>query len=498
MLRTNGKILNGKTPSNVVAKPSGVKKKIVKIKSSSAPKPVESALTGNYGRVLFQMAICIAGIYVCFGFWSIKQERIMTKPYDAVVVVGGNTTVVSTKLSTVFVLGLVQVVMAVVVSCVLLLAERLYAGKSQKAEKEETQKPKLEKKKKGTVKPKNGEMVNRREDKKVVVGRTASNKPKRKTEEDSTALSTGADKELEANKAFRNAVLIGFTNGFASMLGFAAMRRLPYPVVLATKMSKMVPVILVGFFWHGTRYSLSKCLACALITGGSFCFYMLGEAGDESQALKSKTRNRSEVVSLFGFVLLFVNLLADGFTNSTQDKLVKVHGWTSNKLMFVTNLSTALWIGAVLLLMECLQPFATAYLSISEPVTFSPSFAAFHPLLHRLDESFRWFLRDVAPFNDFSKTMDFFNRHPEALYDVTVMSVLNAVGQMFIFRTISLFGSLTLTALTLLRKSSSVVLSIIVHGHSVTLEQWFSLAVVFAGAVWEGLIHARKEPVSSK
>ncbi|CCD12045.1 unnamed protein product [Trypanosoma congolense IL3000] len=281
------------------------------------------------------------------------------------------------------------------------------------------------------------------------------------------------------------------------MLGFAAMRRLPYPVVLATKMSKMVPVILVGFFWHGTRYSLNKCLACALITGGSFFFYMLGEADDDA-APRAKARSRSEAVNWLGFVLLFFNLLADGFTNSTQDKLVKVHGWTGNKLMFVTNLSTAVWLSVVLLLMECLHPVAAVYLRASQPTALPSFLAPISPLLYRFDTSFRWFLSDVAPLQDFSKTMNFFHRYPDALHDVAIMSLLNAAGQMFIFRTISLFGSLTVTALTLLRKSASVVLSIIVHGHSVTPEQWFSLSIVFIGAVWEGLIHARKSPAPKK
>ncbi|KAG8348970.1 putative UAA transporter family [Trypanosoma vivax] len=421
---------------------------------------------GSLGWVMFQMAICVTGIYVCFGFWSIKQERIVTKPYKVVVEVSGDsdigrggtnrevfnkasngTVVKEAKLSTVFVIGLAQVVAAVVFSSVLLAVEKLYMR---------------------------------------ITHSQATVTPHAKKASGGSVRHVNPAGSVSLSSVTSHTVLMGFTNAFASMLGFAAMRRLPYPVVLATKMSKMVPVILVGFFWHGTRYSLNKCLACALITGGSFCFYFFGEA-DESPH-KSKPHGGGADANWLGFVLLFFNLLADGFTNSTQDKLVKTHNWTGNKLMFFANIATAAWLSLLLLLLECLHPFADMYLSIPRPLPIT-TLPAIYPYIERADTAIRWFLTDLAPLQDFSRTMHFFQQFPEALHDVIVMSLLNAAGQMFIFRTISLFGSLTVTAMTLLRKSASVLLSIVVHGHTVAPGQWISLLVVFAGAVWEGLIH---------
>ncbi|RNF26601.1 solute carrier family 35 (UDP-galactose transporter), member B1 [Trypanosoma conorhini] len=420
--------------------------------------------------VMFQVFVCVSGIYVCFGLWSIKQERVVTKPYRAVV--AAEEHVEMAKLSTVFVIGFVQAIAGTFVGALLLLLEKLSA-----------------------------KLLRRSQAAASVRMATTVSALKNATTAAATSRNTAKGKLLAAESVtaskadhfavFRLTTVMGFTNAFGSSMGYAAMRRLPYPVVLATKMSKMVPVMLVGFFWHGTRYSLSKCAACVIITGGVCCFYLLGK--EQPPHRERQTGDGAMVTTWVGFLLLFLNLVTDGFTNSTQDVLVKRLQWGGNQLMFFTNLATGTWLLIVLIALEALHPLATVILEAEELTSTAVSNASSMAyVLSSVDACVRWYLRDVAPLKDLSRTWQFFQRYPEAFKDVIEMSFLNALGQFFVFRTISFFGSLTLTALTLLRKSGSVVLSVVVHGHQVAAGQWLSLLVVFAGVLWEACMHVRR------
>lgn len=52
---------------------------------------------------------------------------------------------------------------------------------------------------------------------------------------------------------------------------------------------------------------------------------------------------------------------------------------------------------------------------------------------------------------------------------------------MFIFETIQHFGSLTLVMVTVTRKLFTMLLSVIVFNHSLTIGQWAGVGVVFGG-----------------
>lgn len=171
--------------------------------------------------------------------------------------------------------------------------------------------------------------------------------------------------------------LVGFTNVFATSLAYAAMRRLSFPVVLTMKMSKMIPVMVVGFCYHHTHYHTRKVLACLLITIGILTFYLLDESSYSQKTVPRNSErinykngnnamfntsigttsssnvssndilpsvdlldnlssnatihNKPQLLAFYpssgviGLFLLLANLIMDGFTNSTQDVLVKKH-----------------------------------------------------------------------------------------------------------------------------------------------------------------------------
>jgi UDP-galactose transporter B1 len=75
----------------------------------------------------------------------------------------------------------------------------------------------------------------------------------------------------------------------------------------------------------------------------------------------------------------------------------------------------------------------------------------------------------------------FCREHPEAAYDILMFCLCGAIGQNFIFMTISHFGALTNTTITTTRKFVSILVSALWNGNPLTSEQWGAVGMVFAG-----------------
>lgn len=386
--------------------------------------------------ILAQMLACVAGIYFCFSMWSLKQERLVTIPYY------GNNKDGSSggeRFPTVFGAGLAQNTAGFCVALAIISGGKVLDRVKSRCR----------------VKPS--------------ASYSASSS--------SSSLSVSSQWTI-TRQDVRALATVGFATAFSGTLAYSAMRRLPFPVVLATKMSKMIPVMVVGFLLYGTRYSGKKLLSCAVITAGIMTFYLL----DSNSSKKTHTTTTTTATATtdattlmagggdgaVGFLLLFLNLCLDGFANATQDVMAKgarASGWTPTRMMLVANLSAALWALAVMLLLDSalLARFAEARLPGSIAATI--------------------------PFGDLSATAAFLIRHPDAAADLAAMSLTNAIGQVFVYQTIALFGTLTLTAMTLVRKAGSVLLSISVNGHSVSRPQWAALVVVMGSVVLEAYVN---------
>lgn len=394
-----------------------------------------------------QMLFCVVGINMCFGWWSVKQERVIKQPYSipvaAVIVAATGDAAPQTKsvlLATTYGITLLQTLMGFLVSAVLLgfrsIAHRL-----------------------------------------VDRGSKTASTPAQGTSE--AHRSSGSRPRLTVRDV-PELLAMGFSNIFGSSLGYAAMRRLSYPISLTSKMCKMLPVMFVGFVWYHTRYPARKIVACFLITGGVIGFALWDQ---HSSPASASTATPSS--SLLGLLLMVVNLLMDGYTNSTQDVLVKRHRWGGATLMMWTNLVSVVCVSCVLAVLECgAQPWTwlassvdLLFSSLSRSSTSSAETGAVSTFSGALS---------ILPFHDFSHFISFLVHCKEARHDLLLMSLLNAVGQLFIFHTISLFGTLAVTAMTLIRKSGSVLLSIYVHGHAVQPAQWAALSSIFVGIVAEG------------
>ncbi|KAL8161525.1 hypothetical protein V2J09_013014 [Rumex salicifolius] len=200
------------------------------------------------------------------------------------------------------------------------------------------------------------------------------------------------------------------------------------------KSSKMIPVMLMGALVYGIRYSFSEYICTLLVAGGVSMFAL---AKTSSKTISKLAHPNAPL----GYGLCFLNLAFDGFTNATQDSITarypKTTAWD---IMFGMNL----WGTIYNLVFMFGWPQASGY-----------------------------------------EAIQFCKLHPEAAWDILFYCLCGAVGQNFIFLTISRFGSLTNTTITTTRKFVSIVVSSLLSGNPLSRVQWGSVFMVFSGLSYQ-------------
>lgn len=83
------------------------------------------------------------------------------------------------------------------------------------------------------------------------------------------------------------------------------------------------------------------------------------------------------------------------------------------------------------------------------------------------------------------EAVQFCKMHPEAAWDIFLYCLCGAVGQNFIFLTISRFGSLANTTITTTRKFVSIVVSSLLSGNPLSSKQWGCVVMVFSGLSYQ-------------
>lgn len=408
--------------------------------------------------LVIKMIICVFGIYGCFGVWAHKQERIVTFPYRFVETASdgwrAREVVVEEYFPGIWSLAFCQCVTGFALAACGLILLRLYKkilGKKEKTHSE--------------VSPASSSS-------------SLTSKKSGKTGKKWNPVSHFISHLVSsAQRIWKPFAVLCFSNAFGSTIGYSAMRLVPYPVFLTAKMGKTFPLMFVGYFFLGNRFPRSRVILCTVLTFAIYAFYALSPTsrGKDVQTRKSEkpTGETDWVASHTGEVgmfLLLCNLIMDGVTNATQDAFLRSQKrrWNGLQLMCVVNLGSALW----LFLAMCLAELPL------QPSTPNADFSA-------SSSSSLFSLSQLWPSHDASRTLLFFQRHPQAARDVAILSIVNGVGQFFIFFTIILFGTLTLTVVTLVRKAGSVGVSILLHGHPVEPSQGVALLVALLCAFWD-------------
>ena len=202
---------------------------------------------------------------------------------------------------------------------------------------------------------------------------------------------------------------------------------LSFPVATLAKSGKMVPVMAGSLLLGGASYSLRQYIQVAMIVAGTAIVSL------------SKKKASSGTTATLGVAFIVASLCFDGVTGGLQKRVkseTKARGAAPKPYdyMFLTNiymLATAL-------------VFALARGEVQAGLKFA------------LDNPALW-----------GKVLRF--------------GACSAVGQSFIFYTISTFDPLVCTTVTTTRKIFSVLLSIFLKGHELPLMGWGGVALASAG-----------------
>ncbi|KAK9318170.1 UAA transporter [Lipomyces starkeyi] len=239
-------------------------------------------------------------------------------------------------------------------------------------------------------------------------------------------------------KAVFQYALVATTSSLASPFGYASLKHIDYLTLLLGKSCKLLPVMALHVLIFRKKYAWSKYLVVFAVTFGVSLFTLYHPSA------RKKAAQAPSSSSFYGLLLLGINLLFDGLTNSTQDHIFHSQPTiTGPKMMCGINVMATLLTSAFL----------------------------------------------VTPFSrQLHDSLEFFKLYPQVLYDILSFSVCGAIGQVFIFFTLSKFGSLTLVTVTVTRKMMSMLLSVVWFSHKLTVGQWAGVLMVFGGVGGEALM----------
>ncbi|KAH6998543.1 UDP-Glc/Gal endoplasmic reticulum nucleotide sugar transporter [Ilyonectria sp. MPI-CAGE-AT-0026] len=259
--------------------------------------------------------------------------------------------------------------------------------------------------------------------------------------------------------------LVAVTSSLASPFGYASLAHLDYITFLLAKSCKLLPVMFLHITIFRKRYPLYKYLVVAAVTLGVAVFTL--HSGKKSK----KSARADDASTAWGLLLLGINLLFDGLTNSTQDYIFQsFRPYSGPQMMCANNMMSTLVTGAYLIL----SPWLVAT-GLGE-----------------------WFGMDVAgSAGELTAALDFMSRYPAVWKDVLGFAACGAVGQVFIFYTLSTFSSVLLVTVTVTRKMFTMILSVLAFGHRLTQMQWLGVALVFGGIGVEAGI-ARQEKIAKE
>lgn len=240
-------------------------------------------------------------------------------------------------------------------------------------------------------------------------------------------LATGGSKNLPLNLFALSGATQVCAKAFTSL---ALASGVSFPVVTLAKSGKMVPVMIGSLLFGGAKYTLREYASVAAIILGTTIVSMG----------KKKSGKAS---SLTGILFVVLSLACDGIVGGMQSRLKaesKKRGVVAKPydMMFWTNL-----------------------FMMATGVVFA------------------------AVLGEATSGIKFCLKNPVIMEKIVKFALCSAVGQSFIFYTISNFDPLVCTTVTTTRKVFSVLLSIFLNGHAMSKEGWFGITLASAGILSE-------------
>lgn len=260
------------------------------------------------------------------------------------------------------------------------------------------------------------------------------------------------NKEKPSTMPQSKLMIVGLLAFLSTISSMVALRYVTFITRILGKSCKSIPVMIMGLFL-GKSYAIKKYFSVVILSIG-VAIFLVGTAHEKQHHVaqtndephKPHHTENAHTPNLFlGGSLLLASLLFDGATGALEDRFLEKYHIGAFDLMYVVNIWKAIFAGIGMVFMGELPTFV-------------------------------------------EKAMP-------SLGNLFLLSATGALGQAFIFFTISKFGALTTSIIGTCRKVLSIVLSVILFGHVLSRDQTIGLAVAFLGI---GLNWARIEACEKK
>jgi len=227
----------------------------------------------------------------------------------------------------------------------------------------------------------------------------------------------------------------------------AALAYIAYPTQLVMKSSKPIFILAAGLLCmkkgiHHPSRILSTLIIVFGVTGFMYQQYL-----NKLNKTSSNTESDVHGESIFGWSLVCISLFFDALLGFTQDWARCKHTLNTNRMIYNINVYSSLLLIAGILFTNEIQPFIV-----------------------------------------------FFQGNPSVVICLFLIGITGAIGQGFIFYTIAMFGPLTCSIITNVRKFFQIFLSVFMFSHVVTIHMFFFVCVVFSGLMLDVWSQFRFKP----
>lgn len=231
---------------------------------------------------------------------------------------------------------------------------------------------------------------------------------------------------------------VGFTAAIASPIGYYSLNFITYPLMILTKSSKPVPVMLVGSLLYNKTYTWYKYLSVAFVCVG-IALFTTGSSKTNASSPDEPTGSLYSV--MFGIFLILLNLSLDGVTNNEQDHIVEKYSPKALQMMMYSNLWQAIYCSLYILFDTLLNGYSGIAFNVSSLLISCP----------------------------------------KLLFDILTFCICGCVGQIVIYGLILDFGSLVWITISVTRQLFTILLSLFLFNHTLAAVQWLGIIIVFSG-----------------
>lgn len=232
-----------------------------------------------------------------------------------------------------------------------------------------------------------------------------------------------------------------FSNIMSSWFQYEALKYVSFPTQVLAKASKIIPVMIMGKIISKKTYKYHEYATAVVLSVGTAIFLLAGQ----------KPTDIATPTTISGVAILLAYIVSDSFTSNWQNALFKQYRMSEFQMMCGVNF------------------FSCIFLSIS--------------LLQQ---------------GSFTKSFRFLMKFSAFSWDCVWLSMCSAIGQLFIFKTISEFGPVAFVIMMTVRQVFAILLSCLIYNHTLTLSRIFGVSIVFSTLFLKIYLDHRIKKVSLK